>query len=115
MCRPPLVPPIATTMKTTSRPSRKTPLKAIVKPTQSCRSCVLPWISLTVGVRLVFVVHRDHPGGAEDGFVQPPHAEQDDEGADDQLEVRLGNAGHDELAEDRDQDGQRYERSYRSV
>ena len=33
--RPRLVPPTAITMKTTSRPSRKTPFRAMVKPTQS--------------------------------------------------------------------------------
>ena len=45
--KPPLVPPTATTMNTTSRPSRKTPFNAMVKPTQSWRADV-PWISVTV-------------------------------------------------------------------
>ena len=41
--------------------------------------------------------------------MQPAEAEEQEEGADDELEARLGYALDDELAEDGDQNGQRYE------
>ena len=52
-------------------------------------------------------MHRDNARGAKDSFVQPSHAEQDDQGADDQLQGRLGDPRHDQLAEDHDEHSKR--------
>ena len=58
-------------------------------------------------IGLVLIVHGDHTGRSQDCLVQPAEAEEDDERADDELERQLGDAGDDQLPEQKDEHGER--------
>ncbi len=64
---------------------------------------------------VVLVVHRHHSGRSQDRFVQPAQAEEQEQGADDELQGGFGHPLDDELTEDHDQHCQRDEGGNRAI